>query len=290
MFLQKRESLTRMDTTNRSGKIAMRETLMAMSSVALLSAGLSSCRNTPPIQLQTKTINPSIASIALVRGVIDSDPACTAGSQSGPPGPQAWWNSLRPGQSPKQAGEGVVGFQLWANPTGNCQGFRQDLYRTLFAYDLQSIASLKGLVTKATLTVNAKILPQTRPNSLCEPFTAGGGGVVRLPASTTLPASGFSELPPNQPFPSGPVLFSFPQPWVPGQIAPGVTSSDGGGQRASFGVDVTALVDQALNAGSNRIVFAISGSDEAPRSVRPPSGDFDCRTTYGVTSLTISHL
>lgn len=255
----------------------------------LLSIGLSGCPGGPPIQPVTKTVDPTTASIALVRGVIDSDPACTVGSQSGPPRPQTWWNSLRPGQSPKAVGEGAVGFNLWVNPTGTCQGFRQDLYRTLFSYDLQSSTALKGLITKATLTVNAKILPQTRPNSLCEAFTAGGGGMVRLPATTVLPSSGFAELAPTLAFPAGPVIFSFPQPWLAGQIATGVTSFDGGGQRASFSVDVTSIVDQALTSGSNRIVFAISGSDEATRSVRPPS-NFDCRTTYSVTALVISHL
>lgn len=256
-------------------------------SAVLLSIGLAGCPG--PIQPRTQTVDPSTASIALVRGVIDADPACSAGAQSGPPRPQTWWNALRPGQSPKAVGEGAVGFHLWVNPTGTCQGFRQDLYRTLFAYDLQPMASLKGLVTKATLTVNAHILPPTRPNSLCEAFTAGGGGLVRLPANTPLPSSGFAELAPNQAFPTGPVIFSFPQPWLAGQIAPGVTSFDGGGQRASFSVDVTALVDQALSSGSNRLVLAISGSDEAPRSVRPPS-EHDCRTSYRVTALVISHL
>lgn len=255
----------------------------------VLSIGLSGCPGGPPIQPLTKTVDPTTASIALVRGVIDSDPACTVGSQSGPPRPQTWWNSLRPGQSPNAVGEGAVGFNLWVNPTGTCQDFRQDLYRTLFSYDLQSSTALKGLITKATLTVNAKILPQTRPNSLCEAFTAGGGGMVRLPATTVLPSSGFAELAPTLAFPAGSVIFSFPQPWLAGQIATGVTSFDGGGQRASFTVDVTSIVDQALTSGSNRIVFAISGSDEATRSVRPPSA-FDCRTTYSVTALVISHL
>ncbi len=267
----------------------MKTQLATLPGAVLLSIGLSGCPGGPPIQPLTQSIEPETASIALVRGTIDSNPACSVGTQAGPPRPQSWWNALRPGQSPKAVGEGVVGFHLWVNPTGTCRNFRQDLYRTLLAYDLQPSASLKGLVTKATLTVNAKVLPLTRPNSLCEPFTAGGGGLVRLPANTTMPSSGFAELAPNQAFPAGPVIFSFPQPWLAGQIAPGVSSFDGGGQRASFNVDVTTHVNQALNSGSNRLVFAISGSDEAMRSVRPPN-EFDCRTIYSVTSLVIDHL
>lgn len=249
---------------------------------------LTACPSGPAIQPLTRTVDPRVASLAMVRGVVDADPACVPGTQSGPPRPQSWWNALRPGQSPKALGEGVVGFHLWVNPTGTCQGFRQDLYRMQFAYELQGLSGLKGLVTKATLSINARVLPSTRPNSLCEAFTAGGGSLLRMPATTLLPASGFEELPPAQPLPSGRMVFAFPQPWLPGQISPTVNSFDGGGQRASFSVDVTALLNQALNAGDASLVFALGGSDEAQRTVRPPA-EFDCRTVYSVSALSITH-
>lgn len=78
------------------------------------------------------------------------------------------------------------------------------------------------------------------------------------------------------------VLLSIGLAGCPGPIQPRTQTVDP--STASI-----ALVDQALSSGSNRLVLAISGSDEAPRSVRPPS-EHDCRTSHRVTSLVISHL
>ena len=112
---------------------------------------------------------------------------------------------------------------------------------------------------------------------------------MRLAASTTLPPSTFTQLPAGTQFPAGGVIFSVPQPPQPGQIASGVVLSDAVGQLALLTVDVTPPVDQALTAGVARIFFAISGSDEAARTVQPPA-ECDCRTTYRVNELVITHL
>ena len=242
-----------------------------------------------PVQPLTKSVDPDVRTMAVVNVPIQ-DPACTATVPIAMPRPQTWWNNLTVGQPPKVAGEGVVGFHLVNNATTNCPlDFRQDLYRTVFSYNLQPNANLKGLVRKAEFSISAEVLPALRPGFFCEAFIGAGGGLIKLGASTVLPASEFVELPGGQAFPPGSTVFSFPQPWAAGQVAPGVTSADAGGQRAVFTVDVTAVVTQSLDAGVGALFYAITGTDEGMRPTRPPA-DFDCRTVYKVQQLVITHL
>ncbi|MBB5204064.1 hypothetical protein HNQ51_001357 [Inhella inkyongensis] len=247
---------------------------------------LSACPGSPPQPL-SRQIDPEVRSIALIEGQPDAVQSC-----QGPivPAPQSWWNSLPPQQPPKLVNQGLVGFHLTPNPRPGCAGFRQDLYRTEFGYSLLAQQALKGLVVKAMLSVHAEILPPQRPGFLCEPFTGGGGGLVRLSLGQALPAAAFTEMPATARvrFLSGARRVNFPQPWISGSLPGGATSFDGGGQRASFSVDVTQDVVQALDNGAGAIQFAIAGSDEAVRSAAPPAA-FDCRTIYRVGPLVLTH-
>jgi hypothetical protein len=84
----------------------------------------------------TTSVDPRVVKLARAGGVVDTSNVWTPPSPPAPPAPDLWWNALPPGQPPKVAGLGVVGFNLWRNGTDGCTGFRQDLYRTEFGYPL----------------------------------------------------------------------------------------------------------------------------------------------------------
>ncbi len=84
-------------------------------------------------------------------------------------------------------------------------------------------------------------------------------------------------------------------PWIAGPITTGVqtgvtvTTIAGGGNTASFTVDVKSYLDGALNRADSSISFMISGSDEAPITVFP-AGAIDCKTVYKIGNLVVQHL
>ncbi|MDP2266332.1 MAG: hypothetical protein Q8J70_07255, partial [Thiobacillus sp.] len=145
------------------------------------------------------------------------------------------------------------------------------------------------------------VMPAVRPNSLCQAMTGGGGSLLMVRPPFAPPQSSFVDLgsdlgysaPPGantaQPFPAGVTVFGMTFPWVSGQVANGVTTSDGGGQKASFTVDVTDRLNGAFNRGDAVIAFMLSGSDETLPTVSPPDR-FDCRTVYRIGQLVIKHL
>jgi hypothetical protein len=257
---------------------------------AITSCIVAGCNNIPPINQITTNIDPSVVTLASTQGRYDPTNTCSPATPPPPLLPNQWWNSLPASQLPKVAGHGVVGFNRWRNLTNSCQEFRQDLYRTAFSYNLSASQSLKGLVTKAELSFSVVAMPAVR--SMCQAMTGGGGALLMLRPGFSLPQASFDYLGthvPPQPFPASASVFGMTFPWVPGQIANGVVTSDGGGQRASFTVDVTDRLNGALNRGDAAIGFMLSGSDEGLPQVSPPDS-FDCRTVYRVGRLVIKHL
>lgn len=251
-----------------------------------------------------KSIDPKVVIFANSQGRIDVTNTCSPATPPSPPMPDAWWNSLHPGQQPKVPRTGVVGFNLWRNQTDSCESFRQDLYRTAFSYDLSQLQGLKGLVTKAELSFHVAVMPAVRPNSFCQPMTGGGGSLNGMVQGTVLPQVSFipsSSILPNgpisgpqswptttEPFRKGATIFGMTFPWVPGEIINGVETLDGGGQRALFTVDITDRLNGALNQGDANMAFILSGSDENMPVVSPPDS-FDCRTYYTIEPLNIKH-
>ncbi len=257
--------------------------LACISSAVALAAGCA-----PVTTLNTRA-DPSVTILARTQGGVDTVNNCTPASPAAPPTPSAWWNGLAPGQPPKLAGQGTVGFDLWRNQTGNCQEFRQDLYRTAFTYDLASLQRLKGLVTKAQVSFNAAIIPATRPNSMCQSMTGAGGSLLALPPGTVLPASSFAQLAPSAVFPGGARLMAMTFPWVEGPLGTNASTARAAPDRATFTVDVTDQVVAALDRGDAKVGFVLSGSDEARPAVPPPNR-FDCRTVYQIGQLVLTHL
>lgn len=255
-------------------------------------AGLAAGCGGNPVKPITTTLDPFVTTLALTQGLVDPNNSCSPPSTPAPPMPDQWWRNLPVGNLPRVASHGIVGTNAWRNTTGACQELRQDLYRSMFTYPLTNAQSLKGLVTKAELTIFAAVLPATTSTSLCQPMTGGGGSLHQLRPGFTAQTSDFNYMGPHTPtndFPSSSRVFAMTFPWVPGSIATGVTTSDGGGQRAAFTVDVTDRINGAINRGDTSIGFMISGSDETLPTVSPPAST-DCRTTYRVGVLSIEHL
>ncbi|HET8710526.1 MAG TPA: hypothetical protein VFM32_04070 [Spongiibacteraceae bacterium] len=259
---------------------------------AVIGGAVVGCTPIPPINTITTNIDPKVVTLAATQGKVDPTNTCSPASPAAPIMPDQWWNNLPITQQPKVVGSGVVGFERWRNHTDGCQEFRQDLYRTAFSYDLSGSQSLKGLVTKAELSFSVVIMPATSANSMCQAMTGGGGSLFILRSGFSLPQMSFSYLGthvPPQPFPSGLRVFGMNFPWVPGQIATGVTTYDVGGQRAGFTVDVTDRLNGALNRGDTAIGFMLTGSEEDLPQVSPSDG-MNCRTVYHVGQLVIKHL
>lgn len=241
-----------------------------------------------PINQRTEQIDPFVVTVGRSQGATDINNFCAPAAPVAPPPPDQWWSAVPAGQSPKLAGQGVVGFDLWRNTTDNCQEFRQDLYRTEFAYDLTSLQAWKGLITKAELTLVAAVLPATPANSLCQPGSGAGGALFALPPATEMPPVAFLMLPPPQPFRTGARLFAMPLPWSAGALGNGVRASTVAGGRAAYTVDLSGRLNAAIGRGDPILAFALSGADEAFPLTPPPAG-VDCRTIYQIGPLQVTH-
>lgn len=260
--------------------------LLAFAGVALTAA----CGHVP-ITLITTPVDPAVVTLAATQGKVDPVNSCNPAQPPAPVLPNQWWNSLPVTQLPKVSAYGVVGFDRWRNLNDTCQEFRQDLYRTIFAYDLSALPPLKGLVSKAELSFSVAVMPAVQPNTPCQAMTGGGGSLLMLLPGSSLPQTSFVYLGthvPPQPFPASVPVFAMTFPWLAGQIATGVVTADGGGQRASFVVDMTERINGAFNRGDASIGFMLSGSDEALPTVSP-ADSFDCRTVYRIGQLVITH-
>jgi hypothetical protein len=269
--------------------------------VAVCLFGISGCPQQPPINSITTTVAPAVVTMAAIHSEGINPENCNDWTSPSWTMPQQWWNGLQPTSPPKVAGQGVVGSNVLFDtaPGGGCTKYRQDLYRPGVTYSLAGL-TLKGLVQSASLTFSSVVLPAST-TGLCQPMTGGGGSLVLVRPTSTVPAgaSGFADLggpgPLAMPFPSSAQVFGMTFPWVPGQITSGVqsgvtvnTQASGTGG-ASFTVDVTSYVVGSFNRGDSSIAFMLTGSDENTPSVFPP-GALDCRTIYRFENLTIVHL
>ena len=208
--------------------------------------------------------------------------------------PYTWWLSLPASQIPRAGLHGLVGFEVLVDARGSVSKFRKDLYRVGFSYDLSQQQGLKGLVTKAELTFSSAALPSgVNATSLCQPLAGGAGDLVVLTPSSSLPlaSQGMAYIGASAAaFPAGTKLFSIPQPLslASNSFAPGVTYAPSQGL-AAFRVDVTNLVNAAINRGATQLAFMISGSDETVPAAFISSAQ-DCKTAYQVNELVITHL
>ena len=248
---------------------------MRKTTIGLVLLG-AACKN-PPQPIQT-TVTPRVHTYAKSVGFIDPSGNCGTATPAAPPMPAP----------PAGVARGIVGFQLWRNTFSNCQTGRHDIYRTVWDYDLSQLASLKGLVTDATMNFSVFIMPAPGTHPQCRTMTGGGERLERLQSGYTTPPGVFSSLPIAAAFPGGSTSFTMPAPWVAGQVAPGVTTMDGGGQRASFTVNVKDLISNSINLCRPNLAFALVGSLDAPLSSTPTT-NVDCRTTYQVSPLSITH-
>ena len=149
-------------------------------------------------------------------------------------------------------------------------------------------------MTKAELTFSSAALPSgVNATSLCQPLAGGAGDLVVLTPSSSLPlaSQGMAYIGASAAaFPAGTKLFSIPQPLslASNSFAPGVTYAPSQGL-AAFRVDVTNLVNAAINRGATQLAFMISGSDETVPAAFISSAQ-DCKTAYQVNELVITHL
>lgn len=252
---------------------------------------LVGCKTNPPVKT---SISPAVSTLALVQSKGIDPQNCNDWLSPSWQDPETWWRSLSTAQPPRAGNYAVVGFEILFDTQGNCRKFRQDLYRAGLSYDLSQRQGLKGLVTKAELTFSSYALPSgVRPNNLCQPVTGGGGSLIVVAPGVSLPAAPLrlaflGSANANAPFPAGSRLMSIPQPWIAGTLGNNASTGASGQGTATFSVDVTPQLNAALERGAGAIQFMISGSDEGVRTVFAP-GPQDCKTTYAIGDLVITH-
>jgi len=263
--------------------------------IALIAVALATLAGCQAIQPQTTSLSPSVVTLAMVQAKGIDPQNCNDWLSPGWQDPETWWRGLPVSQPPRTVDYAVVGFDLLFDTRGNCRKFRQDLYRAGASYDLSQRQGLRGLVTKAELTFSSVVLPSgIRPNNLCQATTGGGGSLIVVAPSATLPpaSQGFAFLGSANaatPFPAGSRLMSIPQPWLSGPIGNNASSTASGAGGATFTVDVTPQVVDRLDRGASAVQFMISGSDEATPTVFVP-GPQDCKTYYRIGNLVLTHL
>lgn len=238
---------------------------------------LGACKN-PPKPIVT-TVNPRVHTYAKSVGFIDPSGNCGTATPAAPPMPSG----------PSGVARGIVGFQLWRNTFSNCQTGRHDMYRTVWEYDLSQLGSLKGLVTDATMNFSVFILPAAvGAHPMCRTMSGGGQRLERIQTPYTTPPGVFSTLAIADPFPTGSTIFTMQSSWAAGQITPDVSTIAAGGNRASFTVNVKNLISNSLNLGRPNIAFVLVGSLD-PQLPSTPTTNDDCRTTYQISALSITH-
>jgi hypothetical protein len=263
--------------------------LVVVAAIATSACGVT----THHLMVQAATTN-----MAQLNGAPDPSHGCT------PPSPVApladvRWNAEPPSNKSLLA----VGFEVWRNTAdqGACTEHRETAYRGIIQYDLTNVIPVKDTLGTAQLSFSSKILPSgvtPSASNLCDPHQGGLGSLfeVNAPlqplASNMIMLQGIIASAPGTPatFPAGTRLVAFPIPWVAGPIGNNASTAASGTGGASFTVDVTSRVQNALAAGKTEIQFMLSGSDEAfPRPIPPPSS-IDCRTLYQVNALDVAYL
>jgi hypothetical protein len=248
----------------------------------------------PPQKATTTDVGLSVATMVKTTGLVDTTNNCNPASPAAPD-IQSWWNALPPNNRLHP----YVGFELWRNTTDGCLESRKDVYRGLVTFNMASVSNLKGLVQKAELVVSTYTLPSGVGTTGCMAMSGGAAALERFgPASAnTLPpvqgSGSLDRLQPNESFPTGQVVFNFPNttPLTPGAVSgatsPTTVTANGTGG-VVFTVDVTSQVNAALNGGIAGMSWMLDSSSEGPLPGPAPSG-VDCKTAYSF-KLTITHL
>jgi hypothetical protein len=248
-----------------------------------------------PVKQLTTEVGLSVGTVVKTTGIIDtSGNTC---NPAVPPAPdvQAFWDGL----SPDRKEHPFVGFELWRNTTDGCLTSRLDVYRALVTFNMASVASLKGLVTKAELVVVTFAVPSgvSGGNPACAAMTGGAGTLERFGPSATLPpvsgTGSLTKLQPSETFPAGSTVFTFPRPWAVGAVSgaadPTTTVASGLGG-AAFTVDVTGQVNAALNGGSAGMSWMLNSAFEGPLAAPvAAAAALDCKTPYSFKMI-ITHL
>ncbi|GIH03533.1 hypothetical protein Rhe02_16000 [Rhizocola hellebori] len=261
---------------------------------AVMAASLLVACDDPPKPIET-TVGLSVATLVKTSGIVDTSGNTCNPAVPAAPDIQAFWDGL----SPERKRNPFVGFELWRNTTDGCLTSRLDAYRALVTFNMASVSSLKGLVTKAELHVLTFALPSGvgGSNPACVAMTGGAGSLERFGPSATLPAvsgSGtLNKLTPQESFPTGNTVFTFPRPWASGPVAgaadPTTTLASGTGG-AVFTVDVTGQVNAALNGSFPGMSWMLTSAFEGPLTASvPASGAIDCKTAYSF-KLVLTHL
>jgi hypothetical protein len=244
--------------------------------------------------VHTTKLSPGVMNMALVTGAVDGTHTCTPPSAPAPD-PAGWWSS-RP---PSVRGLAVVGQDIWRNQTDSCEEHKEVAHRGLFQYDLSPVMGVKDLITKATLGFHSQVLPSgasSAPTAMCQTMTGGAGSLHHIWPTPTQFASNMvvlrgsilgSGLPATGGFPASRQLFGFPWSWQAGTIAPGVTTSPAGPDRAGFDVDVTTRVRAVLTGGATVVQFMLVGIDEAFPLQTPPADSLDCKTMFQIDDLVV---
>lgn len=245
------------------------------------------CDGNPPT---TTSVGLSVATLVKTSGLVDTQNNCNPAVPAAPD-VQAWWNALPPINRTFP----FVGFETWRNTTDSCLESRLDVYRALVTFNMTSVANLKGLVTKAELIISTRALPAgvVPANPSCIAFTGGAGSLVLVgpAAAGTLPtvtgAGSLDTLQPNEAFPSGQTVFSFPNPWTAGSVTSTTTTTASGTGGAVFTVLVTGVVNAALDRGDAGMSWMLTSAFEGPLA-GPVASPLDCKTSYKF-DLQITH-
>lgn len=251
------------------------------------------------LQKKSMTVGATVNDIAQVSGWADPNNSC-APPTTAAPDPVAWYAA----QSPTNKRWGSVGFQVWRNLANNgaCQEHKEIAYRTMIEFDLTTVAALKTF-TSARLTLASKVLPAdvtADASNLCDSHSGGLGSLWDVAPPVPV-LTGMTVLPLAPPNPNGPVtpgagfpvgrkLVGFTLPWIAGTISPVATTLASGQGGATFTVDVTGSVQNALNANQSTVQFMLSSTDEAfPRPITPPAS-IDCLTLIEVQPMNIAYV
>jgi hypothetical protein len=263
--------------------------------LVLFALTLTGCSNgtTSINPIETK-LGPNVITLAMSQTKVIDPENCNDWTSPSWQKPDDWWNSLNASQKPRFGNYAIAGFDLLHDTNANCSKARQDLYRAGISFDLSQSQNLRGLVTKATMNFSSDVLPSgVKPNSLCQAVTGGGGSLIVLAPSAIMPTAFqrfayLGSFAAAAPFPTGSRIFAIPQPWIAGNIGNKASTSPTGSGTATFTVDVTDLVNSALNWQAPTLAFMLGGSDETALTVVPPAAQ-DCKTIYNFGELVIQH-
>jgi hypothetical protein len=261
---------------------------------------LASCQSVQP---QVTSVGKSVTTLEK----FDSVAGC--GSTAATPNVQGFWNTIAAANRRFP----FAGWETFRGTTTGCAQTHVDQYRSVVTFNLASVASLKGLVQKAELVVETRVVPPAAgPGGavtagpfgvagsvtlFCPSNIGGAGSLVRFgpsaPVPSTTPQGSLQELGAN-PFPAGSgTVYTLPPSFTTGPIPnatnPTTVMASGTGG-ATIATDVTSQINAALNGNFSSISWMLTSNFEGPLPGQlPTAATIDCRTSYDF-DLRITHL